>query len=103
MKIFETIEKNLMILGLNPNESKTFNWKITLGFILLSLGWIFSNVMLIFTMENITLMDYVNFSTIISSMIIMSIGLASIIIQQVKIFKIFENVQNLITESNLWF
>lgn len=99
MKIFETIKKQLLFLGMDSSESQNpFNWKITMGFLMIGLG-ILLNGMLIFTLENITLMDSMNFLNIISSLMLATISLATIVLQQTKLFKSIATIEMLINES----
>lgn len=99
MKIFEAIKKQLLFLGMNSSESQNpFNWKITMGFLMIGLG-ILLNGMLIFTLETITLMDSMNFLNIISSLMLATISLATIVLQQTKLFKSIATIEMLINES----
>lgn len=99
MKIFETIKKQLLFLDLDSSELQNpFNWKITMGFLMIGLG-ILLNGMLIFTLENITLMDSMNFLNIITSLMLATVSLATIVLQQTKLFKSIETIEMLINES----
>lgn len=106
MKILETIQKYLVLLGINPNETNPFNWKITMGFLLIGLA-ILSNFILIFSIDNITSMDFVNFFNLISSLMLMCISLATIVSQQTKLFEFIGSLEKLTNESNqkisVWF
>lgn len=99
MKIFKAIKEYLVLLGIKPNELPLFNWKITMGFLMFGLG-ILLNVILIFSLENLTLMDYMNVFNIISSLVLVTICLVAFVLQQTKLFEFIGNIENLINESN---
>lgn len=100
MKIFKRIQKNLVTLGINPNESSPFNWKIMIVFLLLGLG-IILNVMFIFPIKDKDLMDYVKVFTIITVLIQLCICMAGIVLQQTKLFVIIGRFEKIINKSNL--
>lgn len=96
MKIFETIQNKLMILDIHPNESQPFNWKITMGFLTVG-SVILSNIILIFSMENVTLVDYAFSFCTSTGLIMMIISLVIITFQRMKLFKVigsFETITN---------
>lgn len=98
MKIFAKIQKYLLMLGIKPNESYSFNWKVLMVFLAFGF-YILSNVMLSISMENPTLMDHLKNFTRISSIASLGISLAAIISQQVKIFEAIGSIERLINES----
>lgn len=99
MKIFQTFQKYALVLGINQHESNRLNWKITMGFLLLALG-ILSNVIRISSMENLILMDVVEFFFITSTLADLCFCLATIVWRQLRFFEIIESLDKLITESN---
>lgn len=100
MKFFETIQKELLLLGINPNESSPFNWKITMGFLLI--GWsILTNVMYVFAMENPSLMDYLACFSVTTTIATVGICFIVIAFQQMKLIGIIEGQQKLVNKSNL--
>lgn len=99
MKIFVTIQKNLVFLGINASESNRFNWKNTMGFLLLSLN-LLSSIILIYTLENDDLMGYINGFVSASTMFEMFISFATIVSQQVKLFRTIKITEKIINRSN---
>lgn len=100
MKIFKIIQNKLALLGINPNGLDKFNWKITMG--LISFGFsIFTNVVFIFTIENIILMDYVQFFCITSALVLMCFCTTNIVSQRINLFGVIKNLENITKKSNL--
>lgn len=99
MKIFETIRKETVILGISPIEAHQFDWKIVMGFLIFSLN-IFLFLMFILTKENPILMDYVLHFCTITSLTEMSICLMAIVLQHMKLFEFIEIIEKLINERN---
>lgn len=99
MKIFVKTQEYLAVLGLNPNESNRFKWKIAAGFLFFASA-IFSLGMLIFSDENITVVGSMEVFNIFLSMIEMGISWLVIVLQQMKIFGVFERMENCVNKSN---
>lgn len=97
MKQFETLIKQLVLLGVNPNESSRFNWKITMVFFIFGMNILLS-VISIFTMENIY---YVEIICVLTAFVEMSICLLAIVLQlqQTKLFTIIGSIEKLINKS----
>lgn len=101
MKIFETVQKHLLLLGISPNErAHPFNWKIVMCFLMFGLS-ILLNVIFIFSGESIILMNYVEFFCVITGLIELGICLLAIVLQQMKLFEVIKTTEKLINESNL--
>lgn len=99
MKIFETIQKHLAILGINPNESHLrHNWKISLGFFVFGLC-IILNVIFIFSIENVTLMNYMEFFNVSTSLILVCHSMATIVLQRVELFEFIDSIEKLVNKS----
>lgn len=99
MKIFETVIKNLVFLGVDPNESRRFNWKVMTCFLVFGLNIVFNGIF-IFSIEDLTLTVYMEFVGIILALIEMSISLLAIVLQRMKLFALIGCIENVINESN---
>lgn len=62
---------------------------------------ILASVILIFQIENIALLDWVNFFCITSSLALTNICLAAIVLRQLILFDVIESIENHINKSNL--
>lgn len=87
-----------MLFGLNPNESNLFDWKIAMGFLIFGLT-ILSKVTLIFTMESVRVMDFVEFFSTSTALVLMTIFLVAIDLQQLKLFSLIASMEELIDKS----
>lgn len=103
LKILGTIQKHLAILGINPNESHLqHNWKILLGFFVFG-SCIILNVVLIFSLENVTLMNYMEFFNVSTSLILVCHSLATIALQRDNLFGFMDGIERLVNESKTMF
>lgn len=100
MKILEIIKEKLAILGINSTESSRFNLKVSMGFILFALS-IISIVMLIFSLENVTLMDYMESFNILSVLALLGFCLIVIVLKKMELLAFFEKMEILINKSKL--
>lgn len=98
MKIFQAAKEQLVLLGITPNASFRFGWKISMCFLVFGLS-ILSNVMAIFSKDNIILIDDVENICAITAFIEVGICLLTIVLQQRKLFVAVESFQKLINES----
>lgn len=101
MKIFKAVQRNLSILGFNAHESQQCNWKILAGVSLFVLI-IFLNVLYITSLDDVVLMDYVEFFCMISALFEIGICWANIAMQQSKLFEIAESFETLVNGRNLF-
>lgn len=100
MKIFKTVIRTLVMLGISPNESCRFNWRLSIGFLVLSFVTL-GSVMLMFSIENLSLMNLVEFFIVIPTMLEFGLGLATIALQRMELFEIIASMENLTNKSNL--
>lgn len=100
MKIFVQIQKDLVFLGINPNESNRINWKTIMGILLFGLN-LLSVFIFIFSIENDNLMDYVNGFCIFCAMCELCTCLLAIIWQKSKLFQVIGSFERLINHSKL--
>lgn len=88
-------------MGIDGSESNRFNWKTTMGFLLIALNFL-SAIILIFTLENDDLMGYVNGFVSASTLFEMVVSFTVFVLQQRKLFKIIEITEWLIKKSSLF-
>lgn len=98
MKIFESIRKDLVFLGVNPREWHPFNWKIAMGFLVFGLSTFF-NAVLIFSIENNHQLNYVKIFGTITGIIQMGFCLLVIVLQEMKFLELIESIENVINGS----
>lgn len=101
MKIFKIIQKKLMILGINGNETNRFDWKLKIIFWVVGLG-ILSSIILICSMETIAIMDYVIFFNLTSSLTLMCNFWGDIVYQRIKLFNLITNIEKIVHQSNFF-
>lgn len=101
MKTFETIQKNLVLLGINPNAAHPFNWTITLDFIVFGLNILLFFLFILFG-QNLILVNYVEFFCMASGFFEISVCLATITLQHIKLYQFIGIIEKLMNESNLF-
>lgn len=99
MKVFEAIQKPLVMLGIDPNESSRSNWKIAICFLLFILN-ILSSIIIIFSIEDDNLMAYMIGFCTTSASIEIGVAMAAMVVQQMKLIEFIEITEKLINQSN---
>lgn len=102
MIIFETLIKDLITLGVNPNDSNRFNWRIRFGFFVFGLC-ISLNVIFIFTIENDNVMVYMKIFCVITGLIQMCICLLATVFQEDKVFSVIKSTENIMNKSKSFY